>query len=104
MIRSAIDSLNQAEPLPYNWTPAASAMRAHSDWRGRRLDPCRDLVGHFPNEITFVAYRCLPNEPAFEDALARLPKWLEEPRLDSTLRTGGKITPLLMMHRFVTNH
>ena len=56
MIRSAIDSLNQAEPLPYNWTPAASAMRAHSDWRGRRLDPCRDLVGHFPNEITFVAY------------------------------------------------
>jgi hypothetical protein len=44
------------------------------------------------------------NEPELEDALTRLPKWLEKPRLDSTLRTGGKITPLLMMHRFVTNH
>ena len=70
--------------------------------------PCRDLAGHFPNEITFVAYPGVyhdlnapngavkvrigaatavggkvhvgTNEPAFEDALARLPKWLEEPR------------------------
>jgi hypothetical protein len=70
--------------------------------------PCRDLAGHFSNEITFLAcpevYHDLDapngavkvrigaatavggrvhvgtNEPAFEDALARLPKWLEEPR------------------------
>ena len=74
-----------------DWTPAP---------------PCHDLAARFPDEITFVAYpgtyhdfdapnrpvkvrtgavstpsglaHVGTNEPARQDALERLPKWLEE--------------------------
>ena len=92
-----------------SWKPAAPMlilMGADDDWTPAR--PCHDLAERFPDQITFVAYpgayhdfdapnrpvkvregaataaggmaHVGTNEPAREDALARLPKWLEETR------------------------
>ena len=91
------------------WKPSAPMMilmGEDDDWTP--APPCHDLVARYPNEITFVAYpgayhnfdapgrpvkvhngattaaggvaHVGTNEPARQDALARLPKWLEETR------------------------
>lgn len=91
------------------WKPSASMMilmGADDDWTP--APPCHDLAARFPKEITFVAYpgayhdfaapnrpvkvrdgaataaggmaHVGTNEPARQDALARLPKWLEDAR------------------------
>ena len=92
-----------------NWKPAAPMiilMGADDDWTP--APPCHDLAARFPDEITFVAYPGayhdfdapnLPvkvrtgaastrtgtahvgtNEPGRQDAMERLPRWLEEVR------------------------
>jgi dienelactone hydrolase len=92
-----------------SWKPSAPMlilMGEDDDWTP--APPCHDLAARFPNEITFVAYpgayhdfdapnrpvkvrngaataagglaHVGTNEPARQDALARLPKWLEETR------------------------
>ena len=86
--------------------PMLILMGEDDDWTP--APPCHDLAARFPNEISFVAYpgayhdfdapnrpvkvrsgavtaagglaHVGTNEPARQDALARLPKWLEEPR------------------------
>ena len=90
-----------------SWKPSAPMMilmGEDDDWTP--APPCHDLAARYPNEITFVAYpgayhdfdapdrpvkvrngaattasglaHVGTNEPARQDALARLPKWLEE--------------------------
>jgi dienelactone hydrolase len=92
-----------------SWEPSAPLlilMGADDDWTPAA--PCQDLATRFPDEITFLAYPGayhdfdapnLPvkvrteaasaatgtahvgtNEPARQDAMDRLPKWLEETR------------------------
>ena len=92
-----------------SWKPSAPMMilmGEDDDWTP--APPCHDLAARYPNEITFVAYpgayhdfdapnrpvrvrsgavytatgtaHVGTNEPARQDALARLPKWLEETR------------------------
>jgi dienelactone hydrolase len=90
-----------------SWKPSAPMMilmGEDDDWTP--APPCHHLAARYPNEITFVAYpgayhdfdapdrpvkvrngaasaaggvaHVGTNEPARQDALARLPKWLEE--------------------------
>ena len=86
--------------------PMLILMGEDDDWTP--APPCRDLAARFPDEISFVAYpgayhdfdapnrpvrvrtgavstpsglaHVGTNEPARQDALERLPKWLEETR------------------------
>jgi dienelactone hydrolase len=89
------------------WSPAASLLiliGENDDWTP--ASPCHELASRFPDEITLVAYpgayhefdvpnrpvrirdgaatavggkaHVGTNEPAREDALARVPRWLEE--------------------------
>jgi dienelactone hydrolase len=98
-----------SKSLDRGWTPSAPIMiliGEDDDWTP--APPCHDLAARYPNEITFVAYpgayhdfdapdrpvkirsdaatavggraHVGTNEPARQDALARLPKWLEEAR------------------------
>lgn len=92
-----------------DWKPAAPLMilmGEDDDWTP--APPCHELASRFPDEITLVAYpgayhdfdvpnrpvhvrdgaatavggraHVGTNEPGREDALARVPKWLEEAR------------------------
>jgi dienelactone hydrolase len=90
-----------------DWKPSAPMMILIGEDDDRTpASPCHDFAARFPNEITFVAYpgayhdfdvpnrpvkvregaataangtaHVGTNEPARQDALARLPKWLEE--------------------------
>ena len=91
-----------------NWRPAAPMlilMGEQDDWTPAA--PCHALAARFPHQITMISYpgayhefdapdrpvRILSgaatavngevhagtNEPAREDALTRVPKWLDEP-------------------------